>query len=45
MVLDVILMTLGVFWCPWADFFGFLTVLGVGMKFDDFLGIPWRGPG
>ena len=28
---------------PWA--YLFLKVWGVGLKIDDFLGIPWRGPG
>ena len=41
-LLDVFLVA---FWGPGTHFFCFLRVLGVGMKFDDFLGIPWRGPG
>ena len=40
---------LGVFlvacWVPWAHFFGFLRVWRVGLKINDFLGIPWRGSG
>ena len=40
---------LGVFlvacWVNWAHFFSFLRVRGVGLKVDDFLGIPWRDPG
>jgi hypothetical protein len=33
------------FWVPWAHFFLFLRVWGVGLKIDDFPGIPWRVPG
>ena len=33
------------FWTPWAHFFLFSRVLGAGLKIDDFLGVPWEGPG
>ena len=36
---------LAAFWVPWAHFFRFLRVWGVGLEIDDFLGIPWRCPG
>ena len=41
-LLDICLMAS---WVPGIHFFSFLKVLGVGMKFDDFLGIPWRSGG
>ena len=41
-LLDVFLAA---FWVPWAHFFWFLRVWGVGRKIDDFRGIPWRSPG
>ena len=41
-LLGVFLVGFGV---PWVHFFRFLRVWGVGMKIDDFLGIPWKGPG
>ena len=41
-LLDVFLIA---FWVPWTQFFWFLRVWGVGLKINDFLGIPWKGPG
>ena len=41
-LLGVFLVGFGV---PWANFFCFLRVWGVGLKIDDFLGIPWICPG
>jgi hypothetical protein len=32
-------------WVPWAHFFLFLRVWGVGLKIDDFLRICWKDPG
>ena len=36
-LLDVFLLA---FWVPWADFFCFLRVWGVGLEIDDFRGVP-----
>ena len=33
------------FWVPWTHFFCFLKVWGVGLEFDDFRMLPWKGPG
>ena len=38
---NILLVVLFVFW---VHFFGFVSVLAVGLKFNDFLGVPWRGP-
>ena len=35
----------GVCWWPWGHFFSFVRVLGRGLKFDDFPGIPLGAPG
>jgi hypothetical protein len=34
-----------VFWETWGSLFLIYEILGVGLKFNDFLGRPWGDPG